>query len=101
MIGYSAAISLADSSPYNHRPRGTLGMGREEEDGRADDNVPPLYDGVRLNPDDPCLGMDPAEKLESATIRLADALSFRGLSWTVPKKWYNDPDINQVIVNFG
>ena len=42
---------------------------REEEDGRADDNVPPLYDGVRLNPNDPCLGMDPAEKLESATIR--------------------------------
>ena len=28
-----------------------------------------IYDGIRLDSDDPCLGMDPEEKLESATIR--------------------------------
>lgn len=38
---------------------------------------------------------------KDATVRLADAIGVKGLSWTVPDKWYNDPDINQVIVHFG
>ena len=34
-------------------------------------------------------------------MRLADAIGVKGLTWTVRDKWYNDPDINEVIVHFG
>jgi hypothetical protein len=49
--------------------RAAAHIAQEEEDSRDSDNVPPIYDGVRLNPNDPCLGMDPAEKLDGATMR--------------------------------
>lgn len=38
---------------------------------------------------------------KDATVRLADAIGVKGLTWTVRDKWYNDPDINEVIVHFG
>ena len=37
----------------------------------------------------------------ASTERLADALGVKGLSWSVKGKWYEDPDINEVIVHFG
>ena len=36
-----------------------------------------------------------------ATEGLADALGVRDLSWSVKGKWYEDPDINEVLVKFG
>lgn len=39
--------------------------------------------------------------LKDAAMRLADAIRLRTLSWTMQDKWYEDPDINQVIVHFG
>ncbi len=37
-----------------------------------------------------------------ATVRLGDAVGFKTrLTWTVPIDWFTDPDINEVIVNFG
>ena len=39
---------------------------------------------------------------KDATIRLSDAIGFKTrLSWNVPIDWFKDPDINEVIVNFG
>ena len=39
---------------------------------------------------------------KDATIRLSDAIGFKiRLSWNVPIDWFKDPDINEVIVNFG
>ena len=38
---------------------------------------------------------------KDATVRLADAIGVKGLTWTIRDKWYNDPDINEVIVHFG
>ena len=39
---------------------------------------------------------------KAATIRLSDAIGFKTrLSWNVPIDWFKDPDINEVIVNFG
>ena len=39
---------------------------------------------------------------KDATLRLGDAVSFKTkLTWNVPIEWFNDPDINEVIVNFG
>lgn len=40
---------------------------RERGEGTAFNNS--MYDGVRLDSDDPCLGMDPEEQLDGATIR--------------------------------
>ena len=39
--------------------------------------------------------------VKDATVRLADAFDAGKLSWDVGKKWFDDPDINQVIVHFG
>ena len=39
--------------------------------------------------------------VRDATVRLADAFDAGQLSWNVGKKWFEDPDINQVIVHFG
>ena len=36
-----------------------------------------------------------------ATARLADSIGLKNLSWNVRGDWYNDPDINEVIVDFG
>ncbi len=30
---------------------------------------PELYDGVRLNPDDPCVGLDPAENMDGVSVK--------------------------------
>ena len=39
---------------------------------------------------------------KAATIRLSDAIGFKTrLSWNVPIDWFKDPDINEIIVNFG
>ena len=39
---------------------------------------------------------------KDATIRLSDAIGFKTrLSWNVPIDWFKDPDINEIIVNFG
>jgi hypothetical protein len=39
---------------------------------------------------------------KDATVRLSEAIDFNTrLSWNVPIGWFNDPDINEVIVNFG
>ncbi len=40
---------------------------------RDDSALPELYDGVRLNPDDPCIGLNPEEQLDGVTIREAAA----------------------------
>ena len=39
---------------------------------------------------------------KDATNRLSDAIGFKTrLTWNVPIDWFKDPDINEVIVNFG
>ena len=41
---------------------------------------------------------------KDATIRLGGAIGFNTttyLAWNVPMDWFNDPDINEVIVDFG
>ena len=39
---------------------------------------------------------------KDATVRLGDAVGFKTkLTWNVPIEWFKDPDINEVIVNFG
>ena len=41
---------------------------------------------------------------KDATIRLGGAIGFNTttyLAWNVPMGWFNDPDINEVIVDFG
>ena len=38
---------------------------------------------------------------KTATIRLGDSVNYKQFSWNVPIGWFNDPDINEVIVNFG
>ena len=38
---------------------------------------------------------------KDATVRLSDAVGFRTrLTWGVPIDWFEDPDINEVMVNF-
>ena len=32
-----------------------------------------LYDGVRLNPEDPCIGLDPEEQMDGVTVSEAAA----------------------------
>lgn len=39
--------------------------------------------------------------LKNAVTRLADSINFRRLSWSISGNWYDDPDVNQVIVAFG
>ena len=38
---------------------------------------------------------------KAATRALADAVGVQGLTWNVGAKWFDDPDINEVIVKFG
>ena len=39
--------------------------------------------------------------LKTAATNLADAIGYHKLSWGIYPKWYEDPDINEVIVAFG
>lgn len=39
--------------------------------------------------------------VKDASVRLGDSIGFKKFSWRVPNDWYKDPDINEVIVDFG
>ena len=39
--------------------------------------------------------------VKETALRLADSIGTKNLSWNVPANWFDDPDINEVIVKFG
>ena len=42
-----------------------------------------------------------SEKARVSAKELADAVRYKGLSWSIKERWYYDTDINEVYVNFG
>ena len=41
------------------------------------------------------------DQARKAAAALAESIRYRSLSWTIPDRWYQDTDINEVTVHFG
>ncbi len=42
-----------------------------------------------------------SDNAKASLTKLADSIRYRNISWSIKDRWYQDPDINEVYVNFG